>query len=138
MSSPAVKSEPTFLSYAVMSDGAGTGPAGPTRRNNDPFTLLKRIDEEVGPDDAVVLEVEGYLNSIGVSHLTTMWRAVVARGAKFRCVLFNTMSYNVVKVLGLHRIIDVRICPHANTKHISGRGIRCHRCSNGCEAGYEL
>lgn len=128
MSSPAVKTKTTFMQYDVMgSSGLEAG--------SDPFTVLRRIDDEIAPGDVVVLEVRGYLNSLALSHIYVMWKAVITRGSIFRCVLFNAMSMSIAQMSTLHRIIDFRLCPNCeNAAEIT----HCGQCRNGCEASYEL
>jgi hypothetical protein len=111
MGSLAVKPTSRFFRYAVVST-----PGLDKRRELDtsnPYDIVQRLHDEVNFGDVVIVEVDGYLNSIAITHILTMWRQVISRNAEFRCVLLNQRSWIVVQQLGLHHNVDFRMCPRA-------------------------
>lgn len=138
MGSLAVKSRTRFFRYEVMSTPTPRQrPKGP----HDPFGILQAIDEAADESTTIIVECYGFLNSIALRHIMTMWRASVARGAEFRCVLLDKTSLQSVRILGLVGVVDFRLCPGATERprwqDPQSEFQRCQDCLIGCRAGVD-
>ena len=80
---------------------------------HDPFTITREINDHADRETRVVVYVYGHIISIAVAHLMVMWRACAAKQASFTCVLFDTVSYQAVRAMGLTKYVDFRLCPQA-------------------------
>lgn len=107
------------LDYDVNTSSAlSTSPRRCDTTASDPFSILNRVCNAKQAED-IVLHVHGFMNSIAVAHLMTLWRECTSRGAHLRVVLLNHQSLQILKVLGLGDILDARLCPDQASNRVS-------------------